>query len=293
MRKLLPIIVIAAAIGAGAYVGYILGVGKAVVTGPTLWVTFLDADRGNGIVVRMPEGAFVVIDPGPASSAGELVDYLRGAGARSVSVVVSNPSADRGGALRALVESVGVSKVYRGELKGRSRAWRRSLESVRNCKIPEVVVRSGSVIGLSRSTRLEILSPPKGMLEDTGRDWDNNSLVTRISYGSKHFLFMSDTRIAAEAHLIQSETDLVSDVLSVARNGRSGSTSLEWLSVVRPEICVVSVGRGGRRPGKAVLNRIDTKNTGAAVYLTDKDGTIKMVTDGHSIVVKTEGAGRG
>ena len=292
MRKLLPIILIAAALGAGAYVGYILGVGKTEVEGPTLSVTFLDAQRGNGIVVRTPEGSFVVIDPGPASSADELVEHLRQAGAKSISVVVSSPSADRGGALGSLVESVGVSNVYRGELKGGSSAWRRSVESVRDSKIPASVVSGGSVVKLSPSTKLEVLSPPKGMLDDTSSDWDNNSLVTRIWYGDKRFLFMSDTRIGAEGHLIQSGNDLVSDVVNVGRNGRSGSTSLELLCVVRPEMCVVSVGRRRRKPGKTVLTRIDTNNTGAAVYRTDKDGTIRIVTDGRSIVVDTEGTGR-
>ena len=292
MRKLLPIILIAAALGAGAYVGYILGVGKTEVEGPTLSVTFLDAQRGNGIVVRTPEGSFVVIDPGPVSSADELVEHLRQAGAKSISVVVSSPSADRGGALGSLVKSVGVSKVYRGELKGGSSAWRRSVESVRDSKIPASVVSGGSVVKLSPSTKLEVLSPPKGMLDDTSSDWDNNSLVTRIWYGDKRFLFMSDTRIGAEGHLIQSGNDLVSDVVNVGRNGRSGSTSLELLCVVRPEMCVVSVGRRRRKPGKTVLTRIDTNNTGAAVYRTDKDGTIRIVTDGRSIVVDTEGTGR-
>ncbi len=293
MRKVLPVIAIAAAVAAGIYFGYVKSHREPAITGPTLAVTFLDADHGSGIVVETPEGKFVVIDPGPERCGRQLVSYLRDAGAKSVVVVVSKPSPERGGSLVCLVEEINVAKVYTGEMTGRARPWKRALEAVRDRGIPVLALSDGSVVRLSPTTVLETLSPPKGMLEGTQSDWDNNSLVTRVSFGNKRFLFASDTRIEAEAHLIQSGADLESDVLALARCGRSGSTSLELLSRVRPESCVMSVGTGRNRPSKAVLKRIDTKSTGASVYRTDKDGTIRMVTDGHSIVVRTDGTDRG
>ena len=295
MRKVLPIIVIAAAVAAGVYVGYtrVHREREPAITGPTLAVTFLDADHGSGIVIKTPEGQFVVIDPGPESCGRRLVSYLHDAGAKSVVVVVSKPSPGRGGSLGRLVDEINVAKVYTGEMTGSAKSWKRAVEAVRDRRIPVLALSAGSVVRLSPTTMLETLSPPKGMFEGTQSDWDNNSLVTRVSFGNKRFLFASDIRIEAEAHLIQSGAGLESDVLALARCGRSGSTSLELLSRVRPESCVMSVGTGRNRPSKAVLKRIDTKSTGASVYRTDKDGTIRMVTDGHSIVVRTEGTGRG
>ncbi|OFX15804.1 MAG: hypothetical protein A2Z18_10730 [Armatimonadetes bacterium RBG_16_58_9] len=303
MRKYLPVIVIAAALAVGVYVGYIAGHRRDTVAGPTLAMTFLDAEHGNGIIVRTPEGKFVVVDPGPAECARGLMKELKRSRAASVSVVVTKPSSARGGALRRLVSEFDVTEVYTGETEGSAGTWKHALERARKRGIPIRALFGGSTVRLSPTTAFEVLGPPAGLLHATESDWDNNSLVTRFRFGEKRFLLMSDARVEAECYLIQSaaaqlETDrpqaeLESDVLVLGRNGRSGSTSLELLSRVRPESCVVIAGRGRNRPSRAILNRVDTKNTGAAVYRTDKDGTIRMVTDGHSVVVSTEGATRG
>jgi competence protein ComEC len=80
---------------------------------------------------------------------------------------------------------------------------------------------------------------------------------------------------------------LGANVLVVPRHARFGGTSLELLSRARPEICVVMAGRDDR-PSRTVLRRIDPAKTGAALYRTDRDGTIEIVTNGRAIAVTTE-----
>ena len=290
MRKLLPIMLIAAAIAAGVYVGRAKLAREAKPVGPVLTIAFLDANFGNAIVVKTPENDFMVVDPGPTITAGALVRYLEDAGAKSLIVLLSKPSSDHAGAISSLLDSFIVSEIIHGEYKVKSSLIRRTLTSVISKGASERILAAGDVFKVSPTIRVEVLSPPKGLLKKTGGYSDNNSLVTRINFKAKRVMLASDIRLEAEANLIQSGADLRSDVFVVPRHGRYGGTSLELLSIVRPEAYVVLLDRRSNHPSRAVLERIDTRNTGAAVYRTDLDGNIEMITDGHSIKVNTSGS---
>lgn len=288
MRRVLPIILIAAALGAGVYLGYVKTRRGPVIVGPALTVEFLDADFGCAVVVTAPEGGVVVIDPGPPETAGALAQYLRRKGIERVEVVISNPFTTRSGALETLLDSLTVTRLMRGESAGRSRAWKRAMRIVEDRRIPQVLLTGGEVVRLSRSVSLEALSPPPGLLE--GADQENNSVVVRISHGGVRFLLPSDAGVLAEGFLISSGVDLVSDVLVVGKYGRAGGTSLELLRAVRPRVIVLAAGRGEYRPAPSVLKRIDPEHTGAKLYRTDRDGVVILATDGESVVARTEGA---
>ena len=66
------------------------------------------------------------------------------------------------------------------------------------------------------------------------RQWEDNSLVTRMTYRGKRFLLLSDAGQKSQARLIEQGIDLRSDILVVGRHGKRGGVSLETLSLVRP-----------------------------------------------------------
>lgn len=282
MRKLLPIILIAAACAVGIFAGLRLVQKRSEMTGPSLSVTFLGPERGGGIIVRTPEGAVLVIDPGPEESGKYLAAYLAENGIRKAAVLVSNPTRERAGALERLIKSGRISMLYHGEHPVRYSQWTRSLEAAKQKGVQDIALKGGDKLKLSASSRLEVLCPNS----------DEDSLVVRIVYGRGSFLFTSDIDLRAEASLIQSGLKLQSDVMTVPRGGRQGAASLEFLSVVRPEICVVNVRRN-REPAKSVLERLDTQNTGADVFRTDERGAVTIKTNGRSIAVDTQEDDRG
>lgn len=289
MRKFLPIILLAVVVlAAGIYTGYVNNVRKAKPLGPVLTFTVLSADYGNAIVITTPEGKHAVIDPGPIATQEPLIEYLRTTGINKPIIVLTSPSAARCGALQELLETTPVKRVLRGVQEDNSSAYKNAMETAAELKISQLTLSAGDAISLSRSTKLEVLNPPARLIQGTGNDHDNNSLVIRITHGQKRFLVCSDIRTDAEAMLIENGMDLRSDVLVVPRFGRYGSTSLELLSMVRPECCIVPASANGR-PSRAILERLDPKNTGASLYQTDNDGNISVICDGRSIAVETEG----
>lgn len=287
MRKLVPIILIAVLAG-GIYFAYVRARREPGMTGPALKTRFLDSEFGNAVVMTTPEGKVVVIDPASGRAAEALIGMLRRERAREVSVIISNPTRDRADALAAIQHEIKVFRVIRPELGTATAQWKDWLDRAKWQPAPEIVIARGDKAPLSPKVRLEALNPVR---EPSPRTGDDNSLVFRVRFGDKSILFPSDIRTAGEADLIQSGIDLTSSVLVAGRHGRYGSTSLELLSMVRPEICILSAQQGANRPAASVLNRLNARNTGAALYRTDKDGIIEIDTDGRLIQVSTGGGG--
>lgn len=284
MRKVALIIIIVAFIAGGLYIAYVRSHREPGIQGPVLRTQFLDESFGCATVLRSPEGKVVVIDPASRHSTA-LIDMLRKQKVRQVAVIISHPSKERAVALTSLSNAINVSNVIRPELGPATEAWNKTLVRVQCKPIPERVLARGDVVKLSPKVRLETLNP----VWENACGGDSSALVFRVRSGERSILFPTDIRRADEAEIIRSGQDLTSDVLAVGRNGRNESTSLEMLSLVRPQICVISAGRGSKNPSRNLLKQLDSRNTGAALYRTDQDGIIEIITDGHTIQVATGG----
>jgi competence protein ComEC len=60
-----------------------------------------------------------------------------------------------------------------------------------------------------------------------------------------------------------------------------------FLQSLRPDIAVISAGRGNPygHPVARVLDRY--RDIGAAIYRTDQDGAVRVETDGETVRVRT------
>jgi competence protein ComEC len=76
-------------------------------------------------------------------------------------------------------------------------------------------------------------------------------------------------------------------ILKVAHHGSRTSSSAALLEAWRPQMAVISCGRGNRfgHPAPEVLRRLEA--IGATVMRTDLDGQITIETDGRSLRMAT------
>ena len=282
MKRLVPIIVIAVLAAGAAHYAYVRLHGKRGIEGPVLTARFLDADFGNAVTLRTPDAKIIVIDPASGRGVTALVDLLRQEHARDITVVLTNPSTDRVRALAKLQEAVGVSRVIRPELGTATEVWKQMLARRRCGPIAETALAGGDTLKLAPRIALEALGP----VREKAHGGPDGSLVFRVRFGAKSIFFASQMATAGEADLISSGRNLTGSVLVVGDRGRYRGVSLELLSVVRPEIIVIS---SSARPAASMLTRLGPHNTGAALYRTYKDGIIEIDTDGRSIQVETGG----
>jgi competence protein ComEC len=146
--------------------------------------------------------------------------------------------------------------------------------------IPVVRAQRGMRWNSGDGVTLDILAPSLPTLIDTGDDINENSIVTRLTYfnGSQAFreLFMGDAGEASEARLLASGVELRADVLKVGHHGSRNASTPAFVSVIRPQIAVISVGRHNTF-GHPASSTIETlKESGVILYRTDECGAITI-----------------
>ena len=128
---------------------------------------------------------------------------------------------------------------------------------------------------------LEFIMPEKsyGSIND-------NSLVFRLNYKNNSILFTGDISSKVEEDILNSDTELKSDILKVAHHGSKTSSCEEFLSAVAPKISVVSSGRSSSSlPDYTTMARIDKYSD--ELYCTAEDRTVAVTSDGSILTVRT------
>jgi len=137
----------------------------------------------------------------------------------------------------------------------------------------------------------KMLSPPTSLFNDE----NNNSCVLKISTAHGSILLTGDIEKDAEATLVKIYPDeLQSKVLVAPHHGSKTSSTLSFLSAVRPEIILIPAGAPNRFgfPHKAVLERYEKIQ--AEHLITGKEGaiTVELLAQGVTISGYRELAGR-
>jgi competence protein ComEC len=260
-----------------------------------LRATFLDVGQGDAALVDLPDGEAMVIDGGglvgsPIDTGERVVaPVLRGRRRDEVALaVLTHPHPDHFTGLVSGLAAVRVGALWdtgQGEREGVGGGYAALLAQARARGV--AVARPPEICGEREigGARLEVLAPcPEATVERTPND---NSIVLRLSYGTRAFLFVGDAERAEEAELLKSPARLRADVLKVGHHGSRTSSSPALLAAVRPSVAVISVGARNRfgHPSAVTLGALE--GIGARVFRTDRTGAVTVTTDGTSLEVTT------
>ena len=117
-------------------------------------------------------------------------------------------------------------------------------------------------------------------------DWErrrvrnDDSVVLEVRYGDVAVLLLGDVGVGIERSIVTQLTPAKHRILKVAHHGSRTSSSRELLESWRPDIAIISCGRGNSfgHPAPDVLQRLES--VGATIYRTDLHGQISLETDG-------------
>jgi competence protein ComEC len=137
-----------------------------------------------------------------------------------------------------------------------------------------------------RNVKIEVLHPEQGELFVPSIRNDD-SLVLRLSYGETSFLLTGDIGINSERKILESFSEIKSQVLKSPHHGSRSSSSEDFLERVAPRIVVISVGEGNYYgfPNQEVLERY--KYWGAEVFRTDIHGAVEISSNGQTLSART------
>ncbi len=243
---------------------------------------------GDAIVVETAERC-VLIDGGLWTKGRAVVlPYLKRRGvARLDAVILTHQHGDHYGGLAEILETVPANEFIANGLAHPAKAYRKLLETVKSSGARLRVVRGGETFDWGGGASATVVqgAGARGVSPD---DYNNNSLVIRMTFGKTSFLFTGDCEDEEEKAILATRRDLRSQVLKVGHHGSSSSCTYPFLRAVRPEIAVVSIGEGNRfgLPHREVLDRLVSLD--CTVYRTDLDGSVTVVSDGTRLSVETE-----
>jgi competence protein ComEC len=236
---------------------------------------FLEVGQGDGSLVVLPGGVKILIDGGPPN--GRVLEALAKALPPTERyldlVILSHPELDHFGGLIEVLRRYRVGIFIHNGRAGTASAFE-ELKAVINEKgVKTINLGAGDRIRHQKSV-MRIISPDselvkRGVSNDT-------SLVFALEAGGARALFTGDISAAIEEKLVGFSEWAPVDILKVAHHGSKYSSSARFLSVARPRLAAIGVGKNFYgHPTREALSRLLA--AGATIYRTDQDGTIKVL----------------
>jgi competence protein ComEC len=260
----------------------------------TLGLTSFDVGQGDSTLVQFPDRSTLLVDAGGIPFGGGTFDVgarvlaptLWARGVRRLdALLVTHGDPDHIGGAEAVIADFRPRRVWEGIPVPRHAALSVVLEESQQVGARVEQKVAGDVMALG-GVRMRVLHPP-------APDWErrrvrnDDSVVLELTYGEVAVLLLGDVGAAVERGLVDRLMPSRVRILKVAHHGSRTSTSRELLERWRPQIAVISAGRGNTfgHPTAEVLQRLES--VGATVYRTDLHGQITVETDGREVRVRT------
>jgi len=222
-----------------------------------LRVYFFDVGQGDAILIQK-NSCQILIDGGPNKKILQKLGQAMPFWDKNIELMIStHPDHDHLAGLNYVLQRYRVSLILETDIRCETKTCQKWQSFDASRKIAKI----GQQIKLTPNWLINILSVKE-------------SIVAKMLYQDKSFLFTGDAGFATEQELINNNFNLKSDVLKVAHHGSKNATSQEFLEQVRPEIAVISVGKNNQygHPTPEVLERL--KNI--KVLRTDLFGDIEI-----------------
>ncbi|MBN1782503.1 DNA internalization-related competence protein ComEC/Rec2 [bacterium] len=243
----------------------------------------LDVGQGDAAVLHLPRHRTVIIDGGdrqPLYDAGTrvLVPYLRKKQIRTIDAVIcTHAHNDHAGGLIAVLSAFKVKQVILADTLTRYPPMQHLIEIIRKKQVPVHMVRAPDSLILP-GTGLYFLAPDSVL--SLNPNVNNRSVVTHLVFGKNRWLFMGDAEADAEARLLDRGILPEIQILKIGHHGSATSSTLRFLSTVRPGHAVISVGNHNRfrHPSPKTVGRLN--GLGINVHRTDREGAVIFTSDG-------------
>ncbi len=115
---------------------------------------------------------------------------------------------------------------------------------------------------------------------------NNSSIVVQLNYKEQKYLFTGDIETQVESKILKDLEQI--DVLKVAHHASNSSTSNSFLEKVKPKIAIISSGsgnKGSKWPNEKCLKRLLKFIQKENIYITERDGTIWLTSDGTQSII--------
>jgi len=266
--------------------------------------TMLDVGQGEAIYMETEERTTFLIDGGSCDIENvgtyRIQPFLLSRGVDRIDYgVVTHADTDHISGLTELIadSKITISNLILPKIDKVTDNYRKLEAVAKKNGINILYIRAGDYI---REGKLNItcLHPYEGYNYSSENSY---STVLSVKYGEFDMLLTGDLEAEGEDLLISKLTEgslgganlYKYDVLKVAHHGSKYSSSMEFLSIIRPNISIISCGYGNKygHPHQELIERL--KIIESRTEITYKTGAITVWTDGEIIRVERYMESRG
>lgn len=258
-----------------------------------LEVIFFDVGQGDSILIRTLAKNNILIDGGEDSTVlYKLGKYLPFYDKTIDLMILTHPHSDHVGGLVGVLKRYNVKNILSAGVVHTSPDYLEWLKIIKEKKINFIKVDGYKKIkfpthaGNPNEATLEILYPQKDISQNSFKDLNSSSVVSKLTFGKNNFLFMGDLPIEGEEELIANGADLRADVLKVGHHGSKYSSSLNFLETVSPKYAVIQVGKNNKfgHPGRRTILNLEKKDI--KTLRNDELGDIIFKSDGEDLILQ-------
>ncbi len=273
--------------------GYTLAPPRRAPAPSVLRVTFLDVGQGDCALVEFPDGQTLLIDSGGTGEWGKSSSFIKedapGIGERVVSrvlwargirrldaVIATHPDSDHIQAFSEIAENFPIGAAWHGPVDPADRTFQTFAAAMHRHGTPLRELSAPLELAFG-AVRLSIIGPSGSLKTDNDR-----SLVVKLTYGARSFLFTGDIEAAAEADLLARGVPLGCDVVKAPHHGSKSSSTSAFIRAVGAAHVVFCAPRRSPfgHPHAEVVNRYRELLPAARLWQTGRDGAVTAETNG-------------
>ncbi|MBU4369748.1 MBL fold metallo-hydrolase [Patescibacteria group bacterium] len=253
----------------------------------SLKVVFLNVGQGDAALIQTSQQD-ILVDGGPDKNIIYKLDKYIPFYDREIDLMIlTHLDSDHLTGLVEVLKRYPVKKIISNGLKNYDSIaleWERLIQEK---NIPQQIADIPLTILLDEQTLIEFLWPSQDLIKESKGDDNFTSLVFKLTHGNNKFLFTGDVPKEVEEILAATENDLKADVLKAGHHGSKYSSTMEFLSKVKPKYGVISCGENNfGHPSLRVLKNLE--NIRAEILRTDQLGDVIFLSDGQELTLTSK-----
>ena len=274
-----------------------------------LKITMLNVGQGDAFLIQT-KSQNILIDTSDQDEREKLVRELEKADVSTFDkIILTHPHADHIGGMDKLLKDYTVKEVFDNGVASTSKLYLNYMKAIKADKnIKHSTLTAGDVLDFGGGVKFEVLYPTADIVDQTNEmlanrekvNLNNQSIVGRLVYKDFSVMFTGDAEKEVESNIWadNDEKKLKSTILKAGHHGSKTASSENFLSVVKPEVVLISAGEPDKRGGNTYghphveplenyLNAgIDSKN----IFWSweEKNGTVTIISDGKNFSVTPE-----
>ena len=237
-------------------------------------VAVLDVGQGQSVLLRT-DHYLTLVDcggDGPDNAGDVAADYIQSLGRGTLDLlVVSHYHSDHANGIPQLLRRLKVETIALPDVEEDDPLRAEILTLAEERGVEVWFIREDTNLYLGENQEFNLYAP-------LGQGTDTNELGLTVLATAGDFDVLLTGDMGAEVEQLLLEHTQLPDVelMVVGHHGSRYSTTEELLAAVRPELAVVSVGKGNRygHPTQETLERLEA--IGAELYRTDLQGTVTI-----------------